>query len=130
MATVTIERKKLLIGGEWVDGAGGATFPVINPATEEIVAEVAAAGRGEIDAAVNAARVTLVQAEGTLEEVIEKLLARMEQEHIATRAAIARLEATQDDLAEVASRQRQLIIRARAQLHERARTWPAASWDT
>ncbi len=66
MASVTIERKKLLIGGEWVDGAGGATFPVINPATEEIVAEVAAASRGEIDAAVKAARAALDGPWGTM----------------------------------------------------------------
>ena len=49
---------------------------------------------------------------------LQPALARMEQEHAATVAALARLEATRDDLAEVASRQRQLIIRARAQLHE------------
>ena len=48
---------------------------------------------------------------------LQPALARMEQEHAATVAALARLEATRDDLAEVANRQRQLIIRARAQLH-------------
>jgi succinate-semialdehyde dehydrogenase / glutarate-semialdehyde dehydrogenase len=31
----------LLIGGEWTAGRGGATLPVINPATEDAVAEVA-----------------------------------------------------------------------------------------
>jgi hypothetical protein len=49
---------------------------------------------------------------------LQPALARMEQEHAATVAAMARLEATRDDLAEVASRQCQLIMRARAQLHE------------
>jgi hypothetical protein len=49
---------------------------------------------------------------------LQPTLALMEQEQVATLAAIARLEATRDDLAEVARRQRQLIIRARAQLHE------------
>jgi hypothetical protein len=49
---------------------------------------------------------------------LQPALARMEQEHAATVAAIARLEATRDDLAEVAHRQRQLIIRARTQLRE------------
>ena len=49
---------------------------------------------------------------------LQPALVRMEQEHAATAAALARLEATRDDLAEVASRQRQLIVRARAQLHE------------
>jgi hypothetical protein len=49
---------------------------------------------------------------------LQPAFARMEQEQAATAAAIARLEATRDDLVEVAHRQRQLIIRARAQLHE------------
>ena len=31
----------LLIGGEWTDGRGGGTLPVIDPATEDPVAEVA-----------------------------------------------------------------------------------------
>ncbi|HMD93907.1 MAG TPA: aldehyde dehydrogenase family protein, partial [Trebonia sp.] len=31
----------LLIGGEWGGGRGGSTFPVLDPATEESVAEVA-----------------------------------------------------------------------------------------
>ena len=36
---------KLLIDGEWVEAASGKTFPTINPATEETLAEVAH-GRG------------------------------------------------------------------------------------
>jgi len=49
---------------------------------------------------------------------LQPALERMEQEQSATVAALTRLEATRDDLAEVASRQRQLLIRARAQLRE------------
>jgi hypothetical protein len=49
---------------------------------------------------------------------LQPSLARIEQEQAAIVAVIARLEATRDDLAGVASRQRQLIIRARAQLRE------------
>ena len=49
-------RKQLLIGGEWRDASGGATMPVVNPATEETIAEVAAATRDDVDAAVTAAR--------------------------------------------------------------------------
>jgi hypothetical protein len=49
---------------------------------------------------------------------LQPALTRMEQEQAATVAAIVRLEATRDDLAEIANRQRQLIIRARTQLHE------------
>lgn len=49
-------RKQLLIGGEWRDASDGAVQPVINPATEEVIAEVAAATRDDVDAAVAAAR--------------------------------------------------------------------------
>src|SRR5262245_55831798 len=49
---------------------------------------------------------------------LQPALERMEQEQTATVAALARLEATRDDLTEVVSRQRQLMLRARAQLRE------------
>jgi aldehyde dehydrogenase (NAD+) len=49
-------RKQLVINGEWRDASDGATMPVINPATEEVIALVAAATRDDVDAAVAAAR--------------------------------------------------------------------------
>lgn len=49
-------RKQLLINGEWRDAAGGATMPLLNPATESVIAEVAAAGSTDVDLAVEAAR--------------------------------------------------------------------------
>jgi acyl-CoA reductase-like NAD-dependent aldehyde dehydrogenase len=49
-------RKQLLIGGEWHDASDGATMPVINPATEETIAEVASASCTDVDAVVAAAR--------------------------------------------------------------------------
>jgi aldehyde dehydrogenase (NAD+) len=52
-------RKQLLIGGEWRDAASGAVMPVINPATEEVIAEVAAGDGADLDAAVAAARAAL-----------------------------------------------------------------------
>ena len=54
-----MDRKQLLIGGEWRDAEGGKTQPVINPATEEVIAEVGSASRGDVDAAVAAARAAL-----------------------------------------------------------------------
>jgi len=54
-----IGRKQLLIGGEWRDAASGAVMPVINPATEDVIAEVAAATGEDLDAAVAAARAAL-----------------------------------------------------------------------
>jgi aldehyde dehydrogenase (NAD+) len=52
-------RKQLLIGGEWRDAAGGATMPVVNPATEAVIAEVASAGAADVEAAAAAARAAL-----------------------------------------------------------------------
>ena len=49
---------RLYIDGEWVESAGG-TIATINPATEEVLADVAIATSAEIDAAVAAARVAL-----------------------------------------------------------------------
>jgi aldehyde dehydrogenase (NAD+) len=46
----------LLIGGRWVEPLSGKRFKTINPATEEVLAEVAEAGEEDVDAAVRAAR--------------------------------------------------------------------------
>jgi acyl-CoA reductase-like NAD-dependent aldehyde dehydrogenase len=54
-----MDRKQLLIGGEWRDAEGGKTQPVVNPATEDVIAEVASASRADVDAAVAAAREAL-----------------------------------------------------------------------
>src|SRR5687768_3961236 len=45
----------LFIGGEFVDGSG-TSFKTINPATEEVLAEVAEASDADVDRAVEAAR--------------------------------------------------------------------------
>jgi aldehyde dehydrogenase (NAD+) len=51
--------KKLLINNEWRDASGGKTMEVINPATEETIATVAAADKADVDAAVASARAAL-----------------------------------------------------------------------
>ncbi|HUL42657.1 MAG TPA: aldehyde dehydrogenase family protein [Burkholderiales bacterium] len=48
--------KKLLIDGKWVSAASGKTFAVINPATGEVVTQVAEGDKADVDAAVKAAR--------------------------------------------------------------------------
>src|SRR5688572_6342713 len=48
--------RRLLIDGSWVEAASGKTFPVYDPATEEIIAHVAEGGAEDIDRAVRAAR--------------------------------------------------------------------------
>ncbi len=48
--------KRFFIGGEWVDSAAGETFECINPATGQVIAEVARGDATDIDRAVRAAR--------------------------------------------------------------------------
>src|SRR6266496_1023505 len=48
--------RKMLIGGKWVNAASGKTFPTYNPATGEVLAQIAEGDRQDIDAAVKAAR--------------------------------------------------------------------------
>ncbi len=54
-AFVTAKRK-LFINGKWVEAASGKTFPSYNPATGEVLANVAEGDREDIDRAVKAAR--------------------------------------------------------------------------
>jgi aldehyde dehydrogenase (NAD+) len=54
-----MDQKQLLIGGEWREAEGGKTLPVVNPATEEVIAEIGAASKSDVDAAVAAARTAL-----------------------------------------------------------------------
>ncbi len=48
--------RKMLIDGKWVDAVSGKTFPTYNPATGEVLAQIAEGDRQDIDAAVKAAR--------------------------------------------------------------------------
>ncbi len=63
MATVmeTFKRPKIrhtqcFIGGKWQDAASGKTFATIDPATEEVLADVAEGDAADIDLAVKSAR--------------------------------------------------------------------------
>ncbi|HEY7284801.1 MAG TPA: aldehyde dehydrogenase family protein [Vicinamibacterales bacterium] len=93
MSTTAIMRKQLFINNEWRDAAGSSTLEVVNPATEEVVAEVASADRADIDAAVAAARAALGGPWGAMSardrgrlvwKIGERLMARADE--------IARLE--------------------------------------
>ena len=53
---VAVRATKLLINNEWVSSASGKTFPTINPATGEEIAQVAEADAADVDRAVKAAR--------------------------------------------------------------------------
>src|SRR5438105_6949922 len=57
--STTISKHQNLIGGEWVDAAGGETMEVLNPATGETIAEVPRASAEDVDRAVQAAKKAL-----------------------------------------------------------------------
>lgn len=54
-----MQRFQMWIGGQRMDADSGKTLPVINPATEEEVAQIPCGGRTEVDRAVDAARQAL-----------------------------------------------------------------------
>ena len=59
MSSVLDVAGKLFINGEWRPSETGQQVDVVNPATEEVIASVASAGPGDVDAAVAAARAAL-----------------------------------------------------------------------
>ena len=56
---MTFTPRGLFINNEWRASASGRTMAVINPATEEVVADVPVADAADVDAAVSAARAAL-----------------------------------------------------------------------
>src|SRR5206468_11364325 len=67
MATVTAPKSRtikppkvkdqpMLIGGKWVNSVSGKTFPTLNPATGEVICQVAEGDKADVDLAVKAAR--------------------------------------------------------------------------
>jgi succinate-semialdehyde dehydrogenase/glutarate-semialdehyde dehydrogenase len=55
MATATATLKQMYIDGKWCPADSGKTLGVINPATEEVIAEIAYGGRAEVRRALEAA---------------------------------------------------------------------------
>ncbi|CAD7092579.1 unnamed protein product [Hermetia illucens] len=53
---IEIKYKQIFINNEFVPAKSGKTFPVINPANKQIIAEVAEGDKADIDAAVAAAK--------------------------------------------------------------------------
>ncbi len=54
--TVPISATRLLINNRWSQALSGRTFPTVNPATGEVICQVAEADREDVDLAVAAAR--------------------------------------------------------------------------
>src|ERR1700757_3886104 len=55
-ATAGVRSYQNFVNGKWEGAASGKTFPVCDPSTEEVIANVAAADRSDVDSAVKAAR--------------------------------------------------------------------------
>ncbi len=51
-----VQPKQMLIDGRWEHAVSGKTFPVLNPATGEVIAHAAEGDKADIDKAVKAAR--------------------------------------------------------------------------
>ena len=51
-----VRQTGILIGDEWRPSVSGKTFPTINPATEEVICQVAEGDKADVDLAVHAAR--------------------------------------------------------------------------
>ena len=54
--TPQIRQTQLLIDGQWVPSKSGKTFETLNPATEDVIAQVAEGDAADVEAAVHAAR--------------------------------------------------------------------------
>src|SRR5437588_2678939 len=55
MATATATLRKMFIDGQWCAAEDGKTIGVINPATEEVVADMAFGSRADVKRALEAA---------------------------------------------------------------------------
>ena len=85
--------RQLFIGNEWRPSSSGRAMPVVNPATEEVIAEVAAAEGADVDAAVAAARAALEGPWGRLSARERGRLVRTLGDRLLERAdEVARLE--------------------------------------
>src|SRR5947199_2322358 len=51
-----VKDQPMFIGGKWTDSVSGKTFPTTNPATGEVICQVAEGDKADIDLAVKAAR--------------------------------------------------------------------------
>ncbi|MCA9103245.1 MAG: aldehyde dehydrogenase family protein [Planctomycetales bacterium] len=56
VAVPQVKQTECFIGGKWVPASSGKTFETINPATEEVIAQVAEGDAADVDLAVDAAR--------------------------------------------------------------------------
>src|SRR5437016_1636893 len=56
IAKTSLRAYQNYINGQWTSSASGETFPVYDPSTEEVIAQVASSNAADVDKAVKAAR--------------------------------------------------------------------------
>ena len=56
IAKTSVRAYQNYVNGQWVSSASGKTFPVYDPSTEEVIAQVAASESADVERAVKAAR--------------------------------------------------------------------------
>jgi aldehyde dehydrogenase (NAD+) len=96
-ASAQLERKQLLIGGQYVEPLSGRFLDVLNPATGEVIAMTAEADADDIDRAVRAARGAFEGAWGAMRAadrgLILNRLAQLLEDHAEELIAIESLDA-------------------------------------
>ncbi len=118
----TVEQKKLLINNEWRPSVSGKTMEVINPATEEAIAAVAAADAADVEAAVASARAALDGPWGKMSARERGRLVRKLADRLLERAdEVARLETLHNG--KPISESRQIEIPAAAECFEYYAGW-------
>jgi len=116
------DRNKLLINNEWRAAASGKTMDVVNPATEEVIAQVPSAGGEDLDAAVGAARAALGGPWGAMSARERGRLVRRLGDRLLERAdEVARLETMHNG--KPISESRQIEIPAAAECFEYYGGW-------
>jgi acyl-CoA reductase-like NAD-dependent aldehyde dehydrogenase len=90
---ISMIQKQLFIDNQWRPSGSGREMEVVNPATEEVIASVAAATAADVDAAVAAARAALSGPWGTISARERGRMVRRLADRLMERAdEIARLE--------------------------------------
>jgi len=119
---LTKDARKLFINNEWRPASSGKTMPVVNPATEEVIAEVPSADRTDVDLAVEAARAALAGPWSQLSARERGRLVRKLGERLMERADdVARLETLHNG--KPISESRQIEIPAAAECFEYYGGW-------
>ncbi len=83
---------QLFINNRWIPGAGGATIANINPADESVIGEVACAGAGEVQAALDSARRALGEWRKSAPRERGQLLANISRAVLENGEALAQTE--------------------------------------